>query len=493
MAMLKYNLADIEVRSFIGGNFLEASGGLIKKISPIDGQEIPPINACSVSDVDLAVASARDSFRSGVWRNRSTQEKKDCLLLLANLIDGDRDYLAFLDTVETGRPYSNFLNDSIPKAIKSLRWFAECVDKLQGRCIVPAQDRLCLINAEPLGVVAAIVPWNDPLVVAIWKLAPALLMGNSLIMKPAEQASYSLLRMAYLANNAGIPAGVFNVLPGHGEVTGKALANHAGVQGIFFTGSSAVGKKIMGYAGKSNMKRVGLECGGKSAFIVTRHCSDLTVAAKTLAKNMFYNQGQICSAPSRLLVDKRVEDKFLEILIRELRIYEPGDPWATETVVGSISSESQYKSIVGFIERARKAGLKEITNDIKRYPNENGYYLSPTIFVDVPLDAEIAQNEIFGPVLVVHSFDVLEQAIEIANSTKFGLAASIWSDDLNESMLCAQSLEAGIVHINSYGDDDESAPFGGIKESGIGKDKSMLVFEEYGNLKTTWIQLKKTH
>ncbi len=489
--MTKFDLTRIEIRSFVFGEYRESTGGLIKKISPIDGKLLPSIQACSVLDVNTAVLLAEHAFRSGVWSHKAVQDRKECLLRFANLIEANLEYLAFLDTIETGRPYVNFIHDSIPKAIKCLRWLAECSDKLQGKSSLPGPDRLCLINPEPLGVVAAIVPWNDPLVVAIWKIAPALLMGNALLLKPAEEASYSLIELGRLANEAGIPSGVLNILPGYGEVTGKALATHSIVRGIFFTGSSSVGKQIMSDAGASNMKRVGLECGGKSAFIVSNRCTNLQLAASTLAKNMFYNQGQICSAPSRLLLHKKIEKEFLEILLMEIVAYEPCDPWSSSAVVGAICSKTQFENILGFIKRAEQAGIKKITKDISVRPHEQGYYLSPTIFVDVQPDAEIAQHEIFGPVLIEQTFDTLEEAICLANSSRYGLAASIWSDDLSESLLCARALEAGIVHVNSYGDDDESAPFGGIKESGIGKDKSILVFEEYCNLKTTWIKLNK--
>jgi acyl-CoA reductase-like NAD-dependent aldehyde dehydrogenase len=489
--MTKFDLKKIEVRSFIFGEYRQTNGGLIEKISPIDGKLLPSIQACSVLDVNAAVLLAEQTFRSGVWSHKTSQDRKEYLLKFARLIELNLEYLAFLDTIETGRPYANFIHDSIPKAIKCLRWLAECSDKLQGKSILPSSDRICLINSEPLGVVAAIVPWNDPLVVAIWKIAPALLMGNSLLLKPAEEASYSLIELGRLANDAGIPSGVLNILPGHGEVTGKALATHTKVQGVFFTGSSAVGKQIMSDAGASNMKRVGLECGGKSAFIVSNQCSNLQLAASTLAKNMFYNQGQICSAPSRLLLNRKIEKEFLKLLLDEVSAYQPCDPWSSTAVVGAICSKTQFENILGFIKRAEQAGIKKITKDLLIRPYDQGYYLSPTIFVDVQPDAEIAQNEIFGPVLIEQGFDTLDEAISLANSTRFGLAASIWSDDLNESLLCARALEAGIVHVNSYGDDDESAPFGGIKESGIGKDKSMFVFEEYSNLKTTWIRLSK--
>lgn len=486
-----FDLNKIEVRSFIFGDYRDTTGGFIKKLSPIDGKTLPSIQACSAKDVNTAVILAEQAFRSGVWSLKTFRERKECLLRFAELIEMNSEYLAFLNTIETGRPYANFIHDSIPKALKCLRWLAECSDKLLGKSTLPSFDTIGLISHEPLGVVAAIVPWNDPLVVAIWKIAPALLMGNSLLLKPAEEASYSLIELGRLATIAGIPSGVINILPGYGEVTGKAMVTHTEIRGIFFTGSSLVGKQIMSDAGASNMKRVGLECGGKSAFIVSNQCSDLHLAASTLAKNMFYNQGQICSAPSRLLLHKEIENEFLEILLKKITIYEPSDPWSPSAIVGAICSKKQYENILGFIKRAERAGIKKITKDILKCPYDQGYYLPPTIFVDVPNNAEIAQNEIFGPVLIEQNFETLDEAINLANSTKFGLAASIWSDDLNESLMCARALQAGIVHVNSYGDDDESAPFGGIKESGIGKEKSIFVFEEYCNIKTTWIKLKK--
>jgi acyl-CoA reductase-like NAD-dependent aldehyde dehydrogenase len=483
----------IENRPFINGMYSQPpEGRLFAKTSPVDGASIPPIYICDADDVHQSVTHANRVFRQGVWRCKNMVEKKQALFCLADLMEKDLETLAYLDTLETGRPYANFLQDSIPKAINALRWFTESIDKFHEHCVSTAQTNLCLITHEPLGVVGIITPWNDPLVLALWKITPALLMGNSVVIKPAEQSSFSTLRLAYLARQAGIPDGVLNVVTGPGEETGKALALHPDVRGIFFTGSSEVGKKILCYAGNSNMKKVGLECGGKSAFIVSEHCDQLQEAAKTLAQNMFYNQGQICSAPSRLLVQASIRQPFLACLEKELVNYLPNDPFSLSTRVGSVVSQTQYQRIQDFIEQGIQRGLVTLGPALApELANSGGYYIAPIVFTDVPQNDLLAQEEIFGPVLVVMSFKTLPEAIELANDSKYGLAASIWTANLDEALQSARKLEAGIVHINSYGEDDMTAPFGGIKESGIGKDKSLFAFDDYSTLKTTWIKLKQ--
>ena len=479
----------IETRPFVDGRYFTPDGGaLIDKTSPIDGQVLPPLHDCGAVELDLAVRHASLAFRNGCWRNRSQVEKKETIFRLAALIEADIAHLAYLDTLETGRAYANFFHDSIPKAVKALRWFAEGIDKYHDLSGAPSCDQLSLITREPLGVVGIITPWNDPLVVSMWKLAPALLMGNSVIMKPAEQSSYSLLRVAALAHRAGIPAGVLNVLPGRGERIGRAIATHMDIRGVFFTGSSSVGKEILRGAGESNMKKVGLECGGKSAFIVSDKCLDLRLAARTLAKSMFYNQGQICSAPSRAILHNKIKNEFIEHLIAEMPAFIPGDPLNPETRVGATASKEQYDRIQDYIQQAIDRGLRCIRDGFEP-PYAGGYYVAPTVFPEVPPDDPLAREEIFGPVLITHSFDRIGDAIELANDSRFGLAASIWSNDLDEALHCSRGLEAGIVHVNSYGDDDNTVPFGGIKESGIGRDKSLLAFDDYSTLKTTWFRL----
>lgn len=490
---MSYSLPElsVETRAFINGEYLyPVNGSVLEKISPVNGQPIPHLSACDQADLELAYAAAEQAFREKSWRQHSLETRKQILLHWADLIEQQLENLAQLDTLETGRALKNFREDSIPKGLAALRWFAESADKTLEHFARPSAYNMAFMAREPLGVVGLITPWNDPLVVLMWKLAPALLMGNSVILKPAEQASYSSLKIAQLALQAGIPAGVLNVLPGKGEVIGQAIARHMGIRGVFFTGSSAVGKQIIQYAGSSNMKKVGLECGGKSAFLVTRNCRDLKAAARTLAQNMFYNQGQICSAPSRLIIDKAIQDTFLEMLLKATEEYQPGDPFAAETYVGAMVSQEQYLKVRGFMARALNAGAHKLTPDLEAPPVEGGFYLAPSIFTQVAPQSELAQEEVFGPVLAVMSYDTLSQGLILANQTRYGLAAAVWSHDLDEALFCAQELQAGIVHVNSYGEDTNAIPFGGIKESGIGKDKSLLAFDEYSVLKSTWVQFQ---
>ena len=488
----KFSTLRIENRPFINGVHVKpANGRMLEKTCPADGTIIPSIYICDREDVEQAVRHAAKAFQLGHWSQKSSAEKKVILFELARLLEEEIATLAYLDTLETGRPFGNFQKDSIPKAIGALRWFTESIDKLYEHYISNARSSLSFITHEPLGVVGIITPWNDPLVIALWKITPALLMGNSVIVKPAEQSSFSTLRLAALAKQAGIPDGVLNVLTGPGEETGKAIALHPEIRGIFFTGSSEVGKLMLGYSGQSNMKKVALECGGKSAFIVSEKCDQLKTAAQTLAKNMFYNQGQICSAPSRLFVQSSVREAFLDELARELEAYVPSNPFEPSTKVGAIVSEEQYTRIQHFIRLGVDSGLNAISPGLRHEQSDgNGYYIAPTVFTDVPEQSPLATEEIFGPILVTTEFETMPEAIQLANSSKYGLAASIWSASLDEALTCAKALEAGIVHVNSYGEDDMSVPFGGIKESGLGKDKSLFAFDEYSNLKTTWIKLR---
>jgi acyl-CoA reductase-like NAD-dependent aldehyde dehydrogenase len=477
----------IKKQAFIGGQYVNAiNNNIIQKVSPVDGRDLSGISACDAVDVDVAVKCAKQAFESKIWVDKLPREKKHILLKLADLMEINREELALLDTLETGRAFKNYYFDSIPKSIEALRYFAEGIDKYYEHAIPPRPNAFATITREPLGVVGLITPWNDPLVVATWKFAPALLMGNSVVLKPAEQSSFSILRVAQLAQEAGIPDGIFNVVTGFGEVAGKALALHSDVAGIFFTGSSEVGKQILQYSGQSNMKKVGLECGGKSPFIVSKHCKNLQKAAQVLAKNVFYNQGQICSAPSRALVDIQIKEQFIELLIKESQKYIPRNPFDVETEVGCVVSQAQQEKILRYIELGKKQGAKLILPQVRKDSKFNGICVMPSVFIDVFPQSAIAQEEIFGPVLAVIDTYSIQESINIANNSKYGLAASVWTDDLNEAYQVSRQLQAGIVHINSYGDDDNTVPFGGIKESGMGKDKSLYAFDEYSYLKTTW-------
>ena len=478
----------IEKRAYIDGRFVEsADGGVMEKISSVDGTIIGGIAACDASDVDKAVAAAKRAYLCGVWADKSPADKKAVLLKLARLMEDNIEELALLDTYETGRAYRNYLCDSIPKAIEVVRYFAEAVDKYYDKMIPPRGKDFGLITRVPLGVVGAITPWNDPLVVDSWKFAPALMMGNSIVIKPAEQASLSLLKLAALTAEAGIPDGVFHVVTGFGEVVGRALAMHNDVRGIFFTGSSAVGKNILTYAGLSNMKKVALECGGKGAYIVTANCNRVAEAAKVLADNMFYNQGQICSAPSRVIADRKIFDEFMHRLKAECERYVPGDPFDTDNNVGCVVSFEQYHKIQQYIALAKSEGAQIHQAETHKQHSEKAACIQPTVISDISISSRVVAEEIFGPVVVVLPVDSTAEALSLANNSNYGLAGAVWTDDLDEACFVAEKLEAGLVHVNSYGNDDNSAPFGGIKESGLGKDKSVCSFDEYTDLKTIWI------
>lgn len=469
----------IENRSFINGQFLETNYDY-KKHSPIENIELPPLNICLEKEINLAVNKAKKAYK--IWKDYTFEERKKIILKLANLIEENKKELALLDTIETGRSIKNMYFDSLPKAIEAMRWFAEAVDKYLDYALTPERHRIVQIVKNPIGVVGIITPWNDPLVVSFWKLTPALLMGNSVVLKPAEQSSFSILKVAKLAKEAGIPDGIFNVVLGDGK-TGELIARHNDIRALYFTGSSEVGKKLLVYSGESNMKKVYLECGGKGAFILTPNYKDLNSAAKILAKNIFYNQGQICSSPSRLIIHKNIKEKFLDLLLKESQKYIPSNPLSLDSEVGYISSKEQFKRVEEYI----KIGLEEAK--VISYPKEKENAFTPTIF-EVDKDSKLAKEEIFGPVLVVIEYEDIEEAIEIANNTKYGLASAVFSDDINEAFYVAREVEVGLMHINTYDSETNQVPFGGVKESGIGRDKSIFVFDEYSETKTIWTYIK---
>jgi len=468
----------IENRFFINGKYL-TSEKIFEKQSSIKDIELPNLYLCLEDEVNFAIRKAKESYKQRVWKDLDITKKKQVLLKLADLIEDNKEELALLDTIETGRSIKNFYFDSIPKAIESIRWFAEASDKYFDHALTPSKNKITTITKYPLGVVGIITPWNDPLVVNFWKITPALLMGNSVVVKPSEYASFSLLKIAKLAQESGIPDGVFNIVTG-GAKTGELLALHNDIRGIFFTGSREVGKKLLVYSGESNMKKVSLECGGKSPFILTNNYKNLKKAAKILAKNIFYNQGQICSAPSRLIVEKSIKNEFLNYFIEEAKAYIPSDPLSFTSNVGKLINKKQYKRIEKYINLAKDEKVKTI--QIDNLSDDTSF--SPMILDEVSPLSKIAQEEIFGPILVVIVYNDIKEAIEIANNTNYGLAAAVFSDDINEANYVALNIESGLVHINSYDEEDNRMPFGGMKESGIGRDKSILAFDEYSELKT---------
>jgi len=388
-----------------------------------------------------------------------------------------------------GKPIGDSLAVDIPGAARALRWSGEAIDKIYDEVAATPHDQLGLVTREPVGVVAAIVPWNFPLMMACWKLGPALATGNSVVLKPSEKSPLTAIRIAQLAIDAGIPAGVLNVLPGYGHTVGKALALHMDVDTLVFTGSTRVAKQLMIYAGESNMKRVWLEAGGKSPNIVFADAPDLEAAAQAAAGAIAFNQGEVCTAGSRLLVERSIRERFLPMVVEALKGWKPGNPLDPATNVGALVDTQQLNTVLGYIEAGRGAGAQVLIGGQRTLEETGGLYVEPTIFDGVDNAMKIAQEEIFGPVLSVITFDSAEEAIAIANDTPYGLAAAVWTADLSKAHRTARALRAGSVWVNQYDGGDMTAPFGGFKQSGNGRDKSLHAFDKYTELKATWIQL----
>lgn len=480
----------IEGRAFIQGEYCAAAqGGQFDCISPVDGRVLAQVASCDQADAERAVASARTAFEAGSWAKLAPAKRKAVLIRFADLLEANREELALLETLDMGKPIGDSLAVDIPGAARALRWSGEAIDKIYDEVAATPHDQLGLVTREPVGVVAAIVPWNFPLMMACWKLGPALATGNSVVLKPSEKSPLTAIRIARLAIDAGIPAGVLNVLPGYGHTVGKALALHMDVDTLVFTGSTRVAKQLMIYAGESNMKRVWLEAGGKSPNIVFADAPDLQAAAQAAAGAIAFNQGEVCTAGSRLLVERSIKERFLPMVVEALKGWKPGNPLDPATNVGALVDTQQLNTVLSYIDSGRQAGAQVLIGGQRTLEETGGLYVEPTIFDGVDNAMKIAQEEIFGPVLSVISFDSAEEAVAIANDTPYGLAAAVWTADLSKAHRTARALRAGSVWVNQYDGGDMTAPFGGFKQSGNGRDKSLHAFDKYTELKATWIQL----
>jgi len=462
-----------------------ADGRRFATVNPANGQVLAEVARGAAADVDRAVASARRAFEDGRWSRKAPADRKEVLLRLAALIRQNVPELALLDSLDMGKLVTDAATIDAPGSAHFFQWHAEAIDKLYDEIAPTGAGNLAMIRRVPLGVIGAVVPWNFPLDMATWKLAPALATGNSVVLKPAEQSPLSALRLAELASEAGLPDGVLNVVTGYGEEAGEALGRHPDVDAIAFTGSTPVGKLFQTYAGQSNMKQVWLETGGKSPNLVFPD-ADLDAAADKAAFGIFFNQGEVCSANSRLLVHESVAEEMALRMVTRAAAYQPGDPLDPASRMGPLVTRDHADAVMGFIAAGRQSarllcGGERITLD------GSDAYVQPTVFIGAAPGARIVREEIFGPVLSIQTFATEAEAVALANDTPYGLAASVWTRDLDRALRVSDRLHAGTVSVNTVDALSAMTPFGGMKQSGHGRDLSIHSFDKYTALKTVWV------
>lgn len=480
----------LDGRAYINGKRVDAqSGAVFDCISPIDGKTLTQFARCTAQDIDLAVAVARKAFEDRRWRGKSPAQRKRVLIKFADLMLENIESLALAETLDMGKPIQYARSVDVKGAANCIRWYGEAIDKVYGEVAPTPDNALALVTQEPVGVVGVIVPWNYPMLMASWKIAPALAAGNSVVLKPSEKSPLTALRMAELALQAGIPAGVFNVVPGLGSEAGAPLALHMDVDCIAFTGSTRVGKQIHVMAGQSNLKRTWTELGGKSPNIVFADCPDLDRAVEAAVTSIFFNQGQSCNAPSRLLLEASIHDRFLEKALALVPKFAPSNPLLPDTIMGALVDEVQTNNVLRYIASGKAEGAKLLVGGERVLQETGGCYVQPTIFTSVREEMTIAREEIFGPVLAVQTFSETSEAVRMANNSIYGLHAGVWTSDINKAHGVARALRVGTVHVNQYDEDDITVPFGGFKQSGVGRDKSLHALHKYTETKSTWIRL----
>jgi acyl-CoA reductase-like NAD-dependent aldehyde dehydrogenase len=479
-------------QAFIDGRFVDAaSGETFATENPANGEVIAHVQAGGKEDIDRAVVAARRSFEDGRWSRLSPADRKKVLLRFAGLIEANTEELATLDALEAGKPITDAREVDLPETVKTFTWYAEAADKLFDAVAPTGPDALGLIVREPVGVVGAVVPWNFPILMAAWKMAPALAAGNSMIVKPSRLTSLSAIRMAELAAEAGLPDGVLNVVPGPGGAAGAALGRHMDVDKVTFTGSTEVGRLFLQYSAESNLKEVTLECGGKSPAVVLANPPEMDLIVEQVLFGALMNQGENCSQGSRLIVHRSVQEELVSRLADGLAAWTVGDPMDPSTKVGPMIEKPHLEKVMGFIDRGRAEGARIVRGGSRILEDTGGYFVAPTIFDGVTNDMTIAREEIFGPVLSTIPFETEEEGVRLANETAYGLAASVFTNDLDAAFRVSRALRAGTVGVNAYSEGDITTPFGGYKQSGFGgRDKGLEALEQYTEKKTIWVTLR---
>lgn len=482
----------VPTQAFINGKFVSAkSGKTMDTINPATGEKIASIASCGREDVDLAVAAARKSFDSGVWSKMHPSERKKIFLRFVELMEKNAVELAVLETLDSGKPIRECLVTDLPETIECLAWHAEIADKQYGSLSPSGSNAIGMIVKEPIGVVACVLPWNFPLMMVGWKLGPALVEGNSVILKPASVTSLSTMKLAEYAAEAGIPEGVLNIIPGSGALVGEALGMHPDVDVISFTGSTEVGRLFLKYSSESNLKRIVLELGGKSPFVVLQDVKDYEFAAGHAVQAAFWNMGENCTGNSRIILPRKRKDEFIEAMKKHLEGWKIGNPLDPANALGSMVSESQFKTVMGYIEKGKAEGAKAIVGGSPLNIG-SGLFIPPTIFDDVKPSHTIACEEIFGPVTAIMPVDSDEEALRLANDTVYGLQATLFTDDVTKAHLYARELKAGTVSVNNFSEGDNTTPFGGYKLSGFGgKDKGRESHDQYLETKTIYLNLNR--
>ena len=480
-----------QTQAYINGAFCNAqSGAVFPTLNPATGAVLAHVAACDKADVDLAAEHARVAFEDGRWSRLHPSERKAVLLRLAQLMEDKAAELAVLESVDSGKPVGECAAVDVPETIKTIRWHAELIDKIYDTTAPAGPNTVALVSREAIGVVGCVLPWNFPLLMLAWKIGPALAAGCSVIVKPAELTTLSTLAVAALVKEAGLPDGVFQVVTGTGKDAGEPIGLHPDIDMVSFTGSTVTGRRFLHYSAESNLKSIVLECGGKNPAVVLADAEDLDSVAQNVVNGAFWNMGENCSATSRLIVHSSIKEALLAAIGRALQAWTTGDPLDPTHKIGALVSPGHFQKVNGYLEQAKADGCRVVFGG----KTIAGAFVEPTVIDGVTPQSRLFHEEIFGPVLAVTSFNTLDEAIDLANDTHYGLAASVYTANQRHAMKLARHIKAGTVTVNCFGEGDVSTPFGGFKQSGFGgRDKSIHAHEQYTELKTIWIDVTESN